>query len=235
MKKIYQQPLIDIIKISYAASFGSNKLTLFETKCVKEYLTDFQAISLREKDCLTDVARLTGKDAKLVLDPVFLLDVNFWTNFASRAKYKIKEKYILYYSLKEDRELIAQTRKLSEQTNCTVLCIHPTCSNLHVGWKQLHTVGPYEFVSLIKNAESIATNSFHAIAFSIIFEKKTLYKSFSKTDNRVESLLKSLNASHLNKNGLYDFSAKDERNIENYLNESKKFLMNALGNNTENV
>jgi len=31
------------------------------------------------------------------------------------------------------------------------------------------------------------------------------------------------------------FSAKDERNIENYLNESKKFLMNALGNNTENV
>lgn len=223
------------IKISYAASFGSNKLTPFETKCVKEYLTDFQAISLREKDCLTDVARLTGKDAKLVLDPVFLLDVNFWTNFASRAKYKIKEKYILYYSLKEDRELIAQTRKLSVQTNCTVLCIHPTCSNLHVGWKQLHTIGPYEFVSLIKNAESIATNSFHAIAFSIIFEKKTLYKSFSKTDNRVESLLKSLNASHLNKNGLYDFSAKDERNIENYLNESKKFLMNALGNNTENV
>ncbi len=131
--------------------------------------------------------------------------------------------------------MIAQTRKLSVQTNCTVLCIHPTCSNLHVGWKQLHTVGPYEFVSLIKNAESIATNSFHAIAFSIIFEKKTLYKSFSKTDNRVESLLKSLNASHLNKNGLYDFSAKDERNIENYLNESKKFLMNALGNNTENV
>lgn len=157
------------------------------------------------------------------------------TNFASRAKYKIKEKYILYYSLKEDRELIAQTRKLSVQTNCTVLCIHPTCSNLHVGWKQLHTVVPYEFVSLIKNAESIATNSFHAIAFSIIFEKKTLYKSFSKNDNRVESLLKSLNASHLNKNGLYDFSAKDERNIENYLNESKKFLMNALRNNTENV
>lgn len=217
------------LKISYAASFGSSELTPFEKKCIKEYLTHFKAISLREKDCLIDIYKLTGQNAKVVLDPVFLLDFNFWNDFANKSKLKLNKRYILYYSLKEDCELVAQTMKLSKQFNCTVLCIHPTCSDLHVNWKQLHNVGPYEFVSLIKNAEAIATNSFHAVAFSIIFGKIAFYKAFLDRDNRVRSLLELFGFLSVDGKNLYDFSTKNVDLIESRLSESKQFLIDALG------
>ena len=50
-------------------------------------------------------------------------------------------------------------------------------------YKKQYACGPLEFINLIKNAEFIMTDSFHASAFSIILNKPFLV--FSKTSNDV--------------------------------------------------
>ena len=43
-------------------------------------------------------------------------------------------------------------------------------------------IGPREFLGLIKNAEYVITDSFHAIAFSIIFNK--VFFSYGEDDRK---------------------------------------------------
>lgn len=221
------------IKISYAASFGTKELSDFQINMSKEYLVNFQAISLRERDTESYLADLIGKEVRTVLDPVFLLSADYWRSFAQKSKRCADEKYILYYSLKEDSELIDKTELLSREIGCKIICIHPTCSDLHVNWKQLFNVGPYEFVSLIENAEVVATNSFHAMAFSVLLGKKALCKSFSSKDNRVESLLKTINYGYSAGTYLYDFSNKDMKLIDSCIYDSKMFLKSVIGDEME--
>ena len=53
----------------------------------------------------------------------------------------------------------------------------------------LHDVGPFEYLELIDNAEFVITNSFHAVAFSSIFEKKLIYYLKDELSNRILELL----------------------------------------------
>ena len=51
--------------------------------------------------------------------------------------------------------------------------------------------GPSEFISLIKNAKLVVTDSFHATVFSIIFRKPfvTFYRNRPEKDARIKELL----------------------------------------------
>ena len=50
------------------------------------------------------------------------------------------------------------------------------------------TVGPDDFVNLIRNAEYVLSSSFHGLAFSIIFHKE-FYVSFKVNAARAKTLL----------------------------------------------
>lgn len=178
-----------IKKVAYAASFGTSVLSDFQKNCCRNYLPSFFSISLRESDVIRDVKALSGKEVVGVLDPVLLLERDEWRRFAQKASFRIDSEYILYYALRNDDKLISKVANLESQTGMKVVCVHPTCNELNVGWEQLYNVGPHEFVSLIQNASYVATNSFHAIVFSILFGKKVVYKSYSKTESRVPSIL----------------------------------------------
>lgn len=215
-------------KIAYAGSFGRDSLTEYQKECVSKYLYDFAGISVREnsaKELIKNV--LKRNDIQVVLDPVFLNTREFWHDLAKQPKAKVNGKYILFYSLNKDAELESRAKTLSRKTGYPVYAIHPTGGFYSSMGKKLYDVGPEEFLWLIENAEVVCTSSFHAVAFSVIFRKKLVFKPFSNKESRARSLLVQVLGKHTpnrSYNEMIDFGSVDYSRLENRIQESKDFL-----------
>lgn len=88
-------------------------------------------------------------------------------------------------------------------------------------------ISPEEFLSGIKNADFVVTNSFHGMCFSLIFNKKVLCIK-SITSGRFNSLIKLFNITNLfvnDYNEIYSkkdlFAEYDMNNIENVIKQER--------------
>lgn len=222
------------IKIAYAGSFGTSVLTDFQKQNIVKYFPKFEKISLRESCNIPEVKNLINQDVECVLDPVFLLSKEEWIDLEKSPNLKGNEKYILYYSLMYDEALVNKITQLSCELKCKVIAIHPTCVKSKSHFAQLNDVGPKEFIYLIRNALLVGTNSFHAVAFSQIFGKKVIYKSYSKNESRVPTILNYCGMDYdKNTAKMYDFSICDTSLIESKKIESQNFLKDALDQKDE--
>ena len=70
-------------KIAYAPSIAVKEIPAELAGHMKQWLTDYSAISCREKSGVEKVMELTGRNATLVADPTLLLSREQWTKFAS--------------------------------------------------------------------------------------------------------------------------------------------------------
>ena len=71
----------------------------------------------------------------------------------------------------------------------------------------------------------MSTNSFHAVSFSGIFEKKVLYKTYSTTESRVPTILDYYGLEF--EKGItfiYNFEGADKSVIKKKIQNSKTFL-----------
>ncbi len=224
---------LKIKKISYAASFGKKKLDDLQTRCIKEFLSNFDKLSIREEDGKTEIEALLDRTPSIVLDPVFLRDKELWHSEAEKSQYKPNNEYILYYSLREDKELIQVTEDLSRHLGIPIFVIHPTAAKQRIKGVQLTCVGPREFLWLIENAVCVSTNSFHASAFSVIFGKKYLHMRREDRETRIESLLKRFKCygnteSMLGNTDILDFSKINRDYYYQTIQESKDFLISCI-------
>lgn len=187
----------NIPKVSYATSFGVSELDGYYKSRARIFLNRMSAISVRESSGSRLVKELTGKNPCVVCDPVFLLTKNQW-NMLSDASLCPNQKYIFTYFLGEEMECRKFTEKLSAATGLPVLgVVHNDsyiASDEGIDYP-IASCSPNEFLGLISNAEYICTDSFHAIAFSTIFNKNFFafnrFKSRKHgTNSRIESFLK---------------------------------------------
>lgn len=217
-------------KISYAASFGVNEIPDERKKEFAENLKTFKAISVREKQGAKIVKDLTDREATVVLDPTLLLDENEWRMVEKKSRCCPKRQYVFVYALgdKNDRfkEKIKELREKYEIFDVRTI---------QKNGKEL-PVGPSEFLYLLRNAEIILTDSFHATVFSIIFHKRfiTFNRSGLNMNSRVESLAELVGLTNrINANGDFDCEAPvNYTNVDTILKEerrkSKEFLTKAL-------
>lgn len=164
-----------IKKIAYAPSMGVLKTTEEFKSVMKDGMAQLDAISIREKSALPILQALTNKKIEVVVDPVLLLEKKDWN---IEAKYKdIKKKYIICYLLGDNEEQRKTVSKIAKKLNLSILTFPHIIFNvvrkcdLFFGDIHDYTSGPREFLGLIKNAEFVITDSFHACVFSMIFEK----------------------------------------------------------------
>lgn len=180
--------------ISYAASVSQNHLTEKQKKLYKEHLRKFTAISLRENN--TDIIQeLTNNKVEWVLDPTLLLKKKQWDNVASPQL--INEPYIFCYFLGDDsteRKLAEKFAKIKNLKLVTIpyLAGDFNFKDFNFSGKKIKSAGPEDFVSLIKYADYIFTDSFHACVFSCIYEKH--FFAFQRAgmkgmSTRIETLL----------------------------------------------
>ena len=173
-------------RIAYAASFAVDKLPSDITNYYREKISEMPHVSLREKEGVDLVEKLTGKRPLQVLDPVFLLTADEWRKIAKRPLWldkKIYERgYVLTYFF--NGKPPKQIKDFAEKIGL------PTINLLDLNNFEHYATGIEEFLYLMDHATLICTQSFHGTAFATIFKRpfilnRTVKVSFS----RIKSLL----------------------------------------------
>lgn len=174
-------------KISYAASVGNYHFTDDDIKKIKPLLEKFDSISIRERDSLEQF-KFLNKNIEVVPDPVFLLEKSDW-DFICNKKI-LHEDYVFVYLIQEDVNVLRAATKYAEENNLRII-------NNKKSIEFIFHNSPADFISWIKYANKIFTNSFHGTAFSLIynkdFEADIELKNGDK-NNRILNLLKIINA-----------------------------------------
>ena len=176
-------------KFSYAASMACE---FIPDRCVKNFyngLQGYSMLSVRETKAKELLEQIGLKNISVVVDPVFLLSKEKWLKMASQRM--IKEPYVFCYFLGGNNKARKLAKEYAQSKGMKIATI-PYLTNYYrscdenFGDYMLSDVSPNNFLSLICNAEYIFTDSFHATAFSIIFNKQ-----FFVCDRENETLMSS--------------------------------------------
>ena len=157
-------------KISFSASFGKEKLDENEIEIVKPLLQKYDYITVREQSAVSILNNMGIKDVSFTLDPTLFLTKEQWKNHMKKSK--PDEPYILVYQLNKDKNFdkMAVNFAKSKKMKLVRLCLRYDQIILPGRKKFIPEIR--EFLSLINNAEYVITDSFHATAFSINFNKQ---------------------------------------------------------------
>lgn len=218
----------EIKKISYAASFGIDTWEApSENLNIKKYLSDFNAVSVRESSGQEICKKDFGKyDVELVLDPTLLIDQSFYLDM---IKNKSPKNYdCITYILDENTEKKELVKKIN------VECQHKSVFNLLTKSSKLSV---QDWVASFKSSDFIITDSFHGMVFSIIFNKQfVVLINKDRGSDRFFSLCHLLGL----QDRLYDptlgltFDLKSidysdvNKKLESLRKSSKKYLLDAL-------
>ena len=176
-------------RISYAASFATEDVVEEYKPFVKSMLQNFDEISIRERCSLSLLKQLGRTDGKAVCDPVFLLTKEQWNKMLPSEP--AKEKYMVVYDSEKSVNLKKIALRIAKEKRLKLYNI----SGFRIGYadKELWASSPFDFVKLIRDAEYIISNSFHATAFSVIYGKNfCVVNRTEKINERLKSILEDL-------------------------------------------
>lgn len=185
-------------KGSYGPSLAVKSLSDEKEKEYRKKLSNFSFLSCREQDGAQLLSSITQKEVKCVLDPTLLLSAKEWGKY---CEFEIpKEPYILVYFLGEKSEHRRAVEKIQKLTNWKIISLPAAYLEMENNDYKKVWGGPKEFLSLIRGAALICTDSFHGTMFSINFQRN--FFSFCKSSDSEESSENSRLYSALNIFGL---------------------------------
>ncbi len=225
-------------RIAYAASIVAPEIPAHLKEVFRRGISGFDHLSVREEGAIKIIRDLTGQTPLLMPDPVLLLTEDEWLAVAQPPtwlKSKYARGYVLTYYLRKSPppEVKAHADKLNL----------PVINLLDLNNYNHFTIGPSEFIWLFAHASLVFTNSYHGVAFSILFKRPFLNREIENDSvgvnmsMRIPSLLKLF--------GLEDRTASDgNRKLDTILDvdftrreevlpvertKAFKFLSEALG------
>lgn len=154
--------------ISYAGSFGTTTVEQLKTYKVDHevavLLNKFDAISVRDKNSLDVVKKLTGLDAEYHIDPVLVYD------FEEEVTYepKLKNYIIVYaYGNRITKEEQIKIKEIAKSKNMKLISLggYQDFCDEHI------IATPFETLAYFKNADYIITDTFHGSVFSIKYNR----------------------------------------------------------------
>lgn len=219
-------------KISYAASFAIDAIDEDLKPFVKEKVSRINHVSVRESSGKRILEALQINNVVQVLDPVFLIEPQLWRD---RFVKKINENYVFIYDFDSNPIIEKFAKELAAKNNFKIYTVN---KNIKYADKNYYLEGPEKFLSLMNAAQFVITNSFHSVAFSLLFKKQFIVVNRSEAINtRMRDLLALFNLSNLLVNANFTISEIKPINydavnplIEIAINTSKEFLNKALAN-----
>ena len=141
---------------------------------------------------------LLHRPVDVVVDPTMLLDKNEWGNITSDRI--IKEHYLFAYLLGEDRKQRKQITQYAKERKIKIVTLPHVegkvrAADIGFGDYQLYDIDLPAFLSLIKYADFVCTDSFHAVVFSNIFEtnflvfERVILSKKANMNSRLDTLL----------------------------------------------
>lgn len=202
------------VRASYAASFAVDSFPPELADAARAYLNNFDYISVREKTGL-DILKSLGIDFGCVVpDPVFLLSRDEWSALVPQCD-KAVEPYLLVYDFDRDPLVRSLARKISKERGLRIFSVFDES----YADKCFPCAGPERFLELVRNASFVISNSFHATAFSMIFERDfAVTPRREKINTRMTDLCERAGvAGSVARDGNFDFSDIDFDKINKHL------------------
>lgn len=233
-------------KIAYAASFG---VDFWEgdkniTEEIKSLIKKFDYISVREESGVDICKDTFGIDnAVCVLDPTLMISKEDYQPILNEWKDKshLNQKYIAHMLLDDTLTLREESKKIADYFEAEINYIKG--KTIKILGKSLTIYNKVsQWLTYLKDAELVITDSFHCTVFSLIFHKKfVVVANPSRGTARLETLLGKVGLKErfftniedvikseiLDKN--IDYNEVDKK-LEVYRKYSMEFLKRALEN-----
>ncbi len=174
----------DIVKLSYAASFGSS-LDEYPSELIRNcaaLLEKFDGISVREHSAIQVCKDHFGSDAECVLDPTLLLDAQDYIDLANAEHPEsLGKNYGICYFLNPDEDKLKKFVSSCRDRGVMPVSLIPLENTYNLDLL-VPTLYPsvQRWLKGIMEASYVMTDSFHGMVFSLIFER-----SFSAFNNSV--------------------------------------------------
>lgn len=225
-------------RISYAPSFGTNGISKCFEKKIKRYLNGIEHLSVREQTGVEYIRRLTGKSAERLIDPTFLLSKDEWGKVSVNPT-KERGPYILLYIMQRDENVYEYVKRIKASLGIRIVEISRYGFNPGYVDETLINVGPSEFLGLFKEASYVCTNSYHGLAYSIIFEKDFCLIPCKRFQARIDNLLELLKISsiqtHNGKRSIEEVTATyDKQMVRSIISKEREKALQYLKESIEN-
>lgn len=235
-------------KVAYAASFGvdfwegDKKLT----EKIKPLAQKFDYVSVREESGIKICNNVFGIDAVCVLDPTLMIDKKDYQPILDDWKDEShkKKKYIAHMLLDDTVELRDESNNIGKYLKSEINYIKGK-DRKFLGKTITFYNKVSQWLTYVKDAELVITDSFHCTVFSLIFNKKfVVVANPTRGTARLENLLGIVglkdrfftNIKDVLKSGILDKNI-DYVEVEKKLNVHREYSMNflkkALGESNE--
>jgi hypothetical protein len=174
----------NITKFVYGASLGYNhwKLTKNDEIIIKNLLTNFKGLSVREKGSIELIQKHLGFKPILVLDPTLLIDKKYYLNLLRDYKgaKPTNNNYIFTYLIIAEKNIRTFIKNASEELDYEIFNVYKSDNNSII-----------KFIYGVVHSKAVITDSFHGTAFSLNFEKPfcTICKPNGSSEYRKVELL----------------------------------------------
>ncbi len=186
-------------RIAWAPSFGADTIAEYNLRRMRKDIGNYRFLSTRELSGVGIVKELTGRNAVRIIDPVLQLTAEQWRNSYENKEDSIAPcRYVFCYFLNEPNSKALNYLKLKANEGFTILAFASRYECLQEIKNVVFTGGsPWNYLYLLGHADYVCSDSFHALAFSIVFHKKMLifhrqYTHSTDQSGRIKSLLNQL-------------------------------------------
>ena len=220
LKKSYFLDFVDETpRISLSSSFGKDTFEWSQDyqKFVSDALRRFKAVSVREASGVALCRDYLNVTAIQLLDPTLL-----WGQFNDIDKVNKGKKQIFPFIFKKSEEVGAITKKISSTLGLPIFS--------YSYYARLFGRSPQAWLDNMKNSDFIITDSFHGLAFSLMFHKRFVVLCADKQMfTRLQSLLELFNLEERYVSSLTDLNNRihilkkeiDYSRVDSILNEKR--------------
>lgn len=164
---------INVKRIAYAPSFGTEEweYSKEQTAICKSLSHKFNAISVREISGIELCKKYFNINAQHVLDPTLLLNVTHYSKLANKANKIYPSNMLLHYILDENEKTNELIKCIATEKGLNIVRANSKVENQYADINERIQPPVEMWLSGFYNTDYVVTDSFHACAFSIIFNK----------------------------------------------------------------
>lgn len=160
----------DALRCSYASSFGRAVLPLGFAEQIQPHLKRLKYVSVRESSAIGIVQQLIGGEVTQVVDPTLLLEPSDFAVLAGRGSETDASGGLVTFIIGSEPSLyvpVLRTVKATLKSRTT--CLFPVTWLLGKGRARYPSVAGW--LDCIRQADFVLTDSYHAVAFAILYQR----------------------------------------------------------------
>ena len=163
----------NVKRVAYAASFATSEWEFSEqqTECCKTLAKKFDGISVREESGVKLCQEHLSVDSTWVLDPTLLLSSEDYVKGLNIVHNPAHNKSLFYYILDETDSKLDAVNNVASSLGLTPFRVNSKAENTCAPVEERVQPPVENWVQAFYDSDFVVTDSFHAVAFSIIFNK----------------------------------------------------------------